>query len=187
MRRIVLSIALCAPGAIIWGQQPSMPTDTNASIARIVTYHGSLLRASFLFPRADPHYAVFPFFVRRTRYQAVVTEGRMRIPEGLPGISIQGFGPGTDWTLVKLERRDGLDVLRLPSRSPWGDGFFSDEPFSAQDIVPVTRSGAGDVYDLRPAAALSPGGYALCGRTASDQGGWARVCYDFEITAAGGS
>jgi hypothetical protein len=105
----------------------------------------------------------------------------------MPNIAVQGFGPGTDWTLVRLQARDGVAVLHVPSRSPWGDGFFSDEPFAAEDIVAVTQSAGGDTYTLRPTAPLPAGAYILCGKTGVDQGGWARVCYDFQVGAGAGS
>src|SRR5579885_1508758 len=189
MRCLVLSVALCAPGIIAWSQ--NMSTDTDAPVARGVAWHGPQgdvqLRASFLFPRADAHYAIFPTFLRRDRWQPVVTEGRVSITDSMPSLAVQGFGPGTDWTLVKMRERRGMEVLHIVSHSPWGDGFFSDEPFSADDIVAVTQSSAGDTYVLRPASPLSAGGYVLCGRTAFDQGGWGRLCYDFQVTGGAGS
>jgi len=190
MRSLFFAVVLSVSGAIAWGQT-SMPAETGAPLNRTVAWHGPqgdvLLRASFLFPRADAHYAIFPTFIRRARYQPVVSEGRISIPDAMPNIAVQGFGPGTNWSLVRLHARDGVEVLHVPSRSPWGDGFFSDEPFSADDIVPVTQSAAGDTYTLRPTAPLAAGGYILCGKPAVDQGGWGRVCYDFQVTGSAGS
>jgi hypothetical protein len=165
-----------------------MPTDTNAPLTRTVAWRGPqgdvLLRASLLYPQADAHYALFTL-VREDRWQPVVREGRVRVGDATPNLVAQGFGPGTDWTLVKLDERDGIEVLRVPSRNPWGRVFFSDEPFSHKDIIALTQSAAGETYTLRPAAPLGPGGYILCGKPAVDQGGWIRVCYDFQV--GGGS
>lgn len=183
MRNIVLSLALCAPVLMIYGQERA---DTSTLITRSVVYRGAqgemVLRPSFLFPRADPH---FEFFVRKDRLQPVVNEGRVHVAEATPSLAVQGFGPGTDWVLVKLERHDGVDMLRVPSYSRWGDHFFSDAAFARDDMVPVLQSGNADVYTIRPAAPLEAGAYILCGRPSVDQGGWGRVCYDFEV--GGGS
>ncbi|HZU28546.1 MAG TPA: hypothetical protein VFA04_23680 [Bryobacteraceae bacterium] len=185
LRCLVLSLALCAPAAIVWGQD--MAT-TNAPIARTVAWHGPqgdiLLRPSLLYTQADAHYSLFTL-VREDRLQPVTREGRIAIGDAMPSIAVQGFGPGSDWVLAKFEERDGIEVLRVPSRNPWGDEFFSDVPFSHRDIIALTQSGAGESYTLRPAAPLSPGGYILCAKPAVDQGGWMRVCYDFQVGGGG--
>ena len=167
-----------------------MPANTNAPLARTVAWHGPqgdvLLRPSLLFTQADAHYWLFTL-VREDRYQPVTREGRVPVGDAMPSLVAQGFGPGSDWVLARLDERDGVEVLRVPSRNPWSDEFFSDMPISHKDIIALTQSGAGENYTLRPAAPLPAGGYVLCAKPASDQGGWIRVCYDFQVGAGAGS
>jgi len=182
MRSILLSIVLAVPAASAWAQ--TNPPDVTAG--RTVIWHGPQgdmsLRASMLFPNADPHYLVFPFFIRSTRHVPVSSTGRVRISDTSPTLAVTGYGNETDWYLVKLDRHDGRDELRLPSRSPWQEGFFTDQPFEEKDLRGLTQSAYGDVYTLRPSEPLQPGAYLLCGKPGDDQGGWVRFCYDFEIT-----
>jgi hypothetical protein len=183
MRRIVLSLIFAASAAVVSAQ----PADTEAvPTAQTVAWRGPqgdmVLRGSVFFPEQDTNYRAFFMDIRRPRHVSVSTIGRMQIADHTPTFFVQGFGYGTNWELAKLERRHGREEIYLPSRDPWNDkNFFSDEAFAREDLRDVVQSSGGEVYTLRPAQALDAGGYLLCGKPAADEGGWLRVCFDFEI------
>jgi hypothetical protein len=180
MRTFAISVLFAACAALA-AAQSDQPAPTAQSVAWHSPQGDVLLRPQLLFPSQDPNYVAYFADVRRNVYAPVSAVGRPHITETTPSFSVQGFGYGADWELVKLERHHGRDALFLPSRDPWGRSWFSDQPFAARDLREVVQSSGGDVYTLRPAAALDAGAYLLCGKPAGDEGGWARFCFDFEI------
>jgi len=184
MRLFVVSMVLAASAAVCQAQPAAAGYPP---LAQGVAWRGPqgdvALRPQMFFPNQDPHYIAFFADIRRPVRAPVSAIGRPQITESVPTFFVQGFGYGTDWELVKLERHHGQDVLFQPSRNMFDEReFFSDEPFAREDLLDLVQSSGGDVYTLRPAAALPHGAYLLCGKPAGDEGGWMRFCYDFEIT-----
>ena len=100
----------------------------------------------------------------------------LQIREPQPTFYVRQPASGDPWQIVRVGRRNDQRLLRVSSRGDFGQ-TVSTRPDRARD-VPMTHV-AGEIFTLRPTAALDDGEYILC--TTVPGGPGLNVCYSFGI------
>lgn len=119
---------------------------------------------------------------RRHRAELTLDESTpaLLINNSSPTLIVEGFSPGADWRLIRMDGR----TVRLRRKSAFSSDFMSNAVFEDRDTVraTITPEASGDRFTVRPAAVLAAGVYTLCGQL--QEGGWMRICYPFEVGAS---
>jgi len=174
--------------AVLWAQNTVAP-GVAQQMPRGVFYNGARgavpLHSFVMWAEITPRWSTWPFYSVGGKHVALsASPAIVQVSDATPSLLVQGYGPDANWELVSLGDANGRRTVRLRRKHAFDRDFFSDEMFERGELTPVTLSAEADgAFSIRPTSALNSGAYALCGGL--PEGGWTRVCYEFQVNGGG--